>query len=338
MIHEILDIYQSFNTSEFDKLEQCETMWEQYLKEPTHITDKTLILNKITNIQKHLANISVKMIQTHRAYKAYCLLTSICSHVYYKEIKLTPEENEMVANLKNQLYFCLSEKQREILYNKSFKKIFDDLKIYCEKLGEKYSHPPVTVRKDYVTGANMLTNQKFYPCFTDETLESISNAFAESRLDLILKKYYSSNFCVFNVRAWEYSYNKKFKVGAHYDGKNDGTGLPQKVTKIMFFEGDITPNHGCFEALAHGSKHNVIFQVLGHNPAILVNSIACYHRANAPKRGYIRRNIELTIYPYLMPEEKVFVDGGLCSGMPFNPFAHDLWQTRLYDPQTLIDA
>lgn len=340
-IKDILNIYDSISDftdpSQMQKKpppSQIENLWNEYFKTPLDSKikneNKNFVYDNIAKIKNKLGNINVKNkfkwnANQNLSHHLYFILSKISHHFSGIETNLTSEEINMVKSLVDVKYCLLNKNQRQILYV-TMSQIFKLLNDYCSLLGSNYVQPSAPVRHGYAFNpSKTLHNMHFCPCVTDDILESMSKTFSESHLDQMVQCYLGSNFCVCNVRIWKWM--EGLNNFAHTDG------LPPGTFKLMFFNGDITPNHGCFEALA-SDQSTVTFQAIGHNVGVLIDPTNVWHRALSPKQGLERDTIELTIMPYLT-EEKIFVESGCCTSGPLNPFS-DSWKTRIYDPNALL--
>ncbi len=307
--------------------------WQEYISspladEPAHYEE---VSRKMSSVREHLASIQIPggRVYNSKPHKAAYALHNLLSLISYRfsdnEIQLTPEESQLVAHMHTHRFFPFTDAQKTILYDKCFSSIFKMMDDYFEKQeGQPYSHSIPVVREGYASGTpdKYPLSQHFYPCVSDQSLEDMGNAFSESRLDLVIKSFYGSNFLVGNIRVWQYyGSDKATELGAHKDG------LPPGTLKIMTFDGDVTPNHGCFEILADrkrkvkpGYKEKVIHKTIGNCPGVLVDANNSFHRGLLPKAGLKRNTIELTIMPFLEPSEKLYLDGGCCASAPWNPF------------------
>ncbi len=340
-INKILNLFDVMNN--FVGSPEIESLWKKYLENPVDKIvkeqERSSIRSRIKTIQEKFSPIVIKNVgkrgtSQNLAHQLYWQLASIAFHFCGEEPNCNADERNMVDDLRSKKYCELSSDIRTILY-KCFGRIFELLNIYSEKCGNNYVHPPASVRHGYSFGdtrKKILRNQRFCPCVPDYILNKMAEVFAESHLDQMLQLYFGSHFCVSNIRPWKYC-----AIGAVAGGGETGVHLdllPPGTIKMMMFDGDITVDHGCFETL--DGKMNVTYQAIGHHPGFLADSCNVHHRALSPKPGFERDTIEITMMPFLFPEEKIFVEGGCCSGGPLNPFAHDIWMKRIYEPTELL--
>lgn len=327
-----------------DQLAIVDRVWNEGLadcKLPFDEASDSDVWQRIMRIRDRLAKVRIDSKDQFLAHEFYWRLASIAFRAFGEQPQISVAYNEMVDTLRDDHFVVLREDQRKVLYD-CLGRLFALLDEYSAKTGDAYRHPPYSVRQGYDTGteANLLPNQRFYPCVPDEVLDGMSHVFQDSGLDVILQSYFDSNYCVANIRAWKYCspgvVTDNSLVGVHRDR------LPPGTIKLMYFDGEITPAHGCFEAMEGGSIEDVrrndrpLVQVTGHNPAILVDASRVFHRALAPRPGLERNTIELSIMPFLDPRSNRFVDGGANAGGPLNPFG--AWHMRTCDPAELVEV
>jgi len=331
-------------------VDAAERQWHRYLSTPLprqqEIDNSEAVFNSILEARDVLVNVPVDINQNQKwgtvsdnksAHKLYWILSSIAYRFSSNEHGCTPEELSMATALRQNWFAPLTDDQRDILYG-CFNKIFRLLDSYLEDRGTSYRHPPATVRDDYMACPmdKIWPNMHFYPCVPDELLSEMAGVFKESGTSRILHAYYGSNFCVSNIRIWKYRGQETEKVGGGQVGAHRDN-IPPANIKMMYYDGDITPQHGCFEVLQGNAKrHKVIHQVVGKNPALLVDATNAFHRALSPADGRVRNSMELTIQPYLFPNKELYAECGCCASAPINPFAHERWTKRTYNPDSLM--
>ncbi len=254
------------------------------------------------------------------------------SRVYWALFHEIPALNKKQQHIlsefqKNKFYVMTTEAD---IINDCLKPIFNRLEVVSKNLPKNYEPKNVT-RKNYSSGGSKLPNQVPLENLTESELKNVASVFENTQLGDVIINHYRSNFGAGNIRTWRYlprhteavdgvTPNKQ-KVGAHYDG------LPPHSFKLMMFDGDITPQHGCFEVVDKASDSvKARLQVIGRNPCIMVVSNALIHRALPPASGFHRDTIEITIEPYL-GDRPIYVDAGCVAGNPLNPFSD--WTVRI---------
>ena len=162
-------------------------------------------------------------------------------------------------------------------------------------------------------------NQKFIYDIERSYLNKIDNFIRSNKnFDIIIKKYFKSEYRIVNLRIWRYLPESKNldnkKVGAHYDM------FPHKTLKIMIYKGFFDQKNPSLEILDAEKNETLIFSIRGRNPIVIFDSNHLYHRANLPKKN--RDTIEITIQPTFFDTEPLL--GGFNSGHPLNPFKKNL--------------
>lgn len=348
----------------YDALDYCEAQgdfndghvgfvnqkWQEYLSSPLgkdeELKHRVEILNKISNVRQYLASVQIPGGRTYNSQphkSAHLLYGSLSLISYYfceNKPQLTSEESQLVEHMRAHRFFPFAGDQKDILNEKCFSKIYKLLDSYFKKHQGPYSHSVPVVREGYASGpvAAYPLSQQFCPCVSDANLQDMSVAFSESRLDQVLKEVFNSNYCVSNIRVWQYCENgTSTGITVHKDG------LPHGTLKIMTFGGDITPDHGCFEVLADakklkpGPRERVVYQTIGNCPGVLVDANNAWHRGLLPKAGFKRRTIEISIMPFIEPDKTLYLDGGCCASAPWNPFElNQGHHNRTFNPKELM--
>ena len=211
-----------------------------------------------------------------------------------------------VADLQHKRYFALNP----------------DVSVKAERLLDRFwqsletcdtPHHPI---KSFYPGYSsyelgIFKNQRHLNALPPGCLEDVRRYMIETDLAVILEQHFKSKIGICNVRSWRYLPDESAYVVQHRDKVGPG------ILKIMIYRGDITREHGCFE-MKIGEDW---VPVTGRSPHLLCDTGWMMHRAQAPRPGYIRDNIEITVMPRRY-DDLIAVNAGYCAGRPVNPFAN----------------
>lgn len=260
--------------------------------------------------------------QSNLFHSAYGFASKIYWSLFYDIPDLNQEKKNILNEFKEKNYHVFSQERANII-NGHLKPIFSRLSEFNQTLHPDFKPQNVT-RKGYAVGKR-LPNQIPIENLTQLELGNVNNLFKKTGIGDIISNYYQSNFGASQIRIWRYlspgNKSKDHYVGAHFDG------LPPWSFKLMMFDGNITPRHGCFEVVR--KKKNLskpVLQLIGENPCAMLIPNIVFHRALAPDAGFHRDTIEITIQPYL-GDSPIYVDAGCIAGNPINPFSN--WAERV---------
>ncbi len=296
------------------------------------IADRIDVSEKLRLKQKYWSRIqekcdalgvSISKADINRHYDLYMSIAKVCYALFETPPKISDESESILQHFRKNKYCLLQGNEKSKIVNSGLKTIFNRLDSVCKNLPKNYSPKGVT-RKEYTQGGRT-PNQIPIEYLTDDELRGVKTLFDESEIGNIIRHYYGANFGAVNIRVWRYlpapqspgSSTKEGSVGFHFDG------LAPNCFKLMMFDGNITPNHGCFEAYAGRSKTKIL-QAIGMNPCLIVEPNLVYHAANAPRQGLHRDTVEITVAPRI--GDSIYIDAGSIAGYPRNPFAD--WSRR----------